>query len=520
MKTLNRIFLSKYESEDFTLRNKAAALFYYNCTMMILLVVLVSTYAVINPEGILSPLIGASSIMLFVLLSTLFISLGKYDSSVMVYLLPTIIIVIAARFAKLVNTPHLGFTSYLYYNFYIIVFAAVFGKKKMLPATVILFIICNIGYFILAKDKLDPVSLEIAKTGIANSTIVLVITGIVSYINIMLTDDSTTRHKEEAEHSKKQYALIASILTSIREISSSLKSSAGAFRSTAAALNDSAQSQAARLEESSASMEEIASAIEKVSYDSSVQSSSVGKIEDSIIDLDKLIGDVAERAGKIRNESEKAISQGKEAVVIFERVQDGIQQINLSAGKIKEMVDLITDIADRTNLLSLNASIESARAGEAGRGFSVVAEEISKLADNSTASAKEISQLIIETTQNINNGSSLFNTLYSHLRDMNVTLEFSSRLGKEMDEATVKQMNLSGEVKHSIKGVNELSQSISSAMTEQSATAQELSQSLDIVNELTQSNAASAEEVTAATETLMQNAEQLLAIIDEAKAGS
>jgi methyl-accepting chemotaxis protein len=517
MNTFNKLFLSKYNSENFTLRYKAMALLYFDFLMIFLLVVLVVLYALINPEAILSVLVGASSIMLVVLLDMFFLSTGKYDVSVMVFLVPTIIIIIAARFAKLAGTPHLGFSSYLFYNFFVIVFTAVFGKKKLVPITVIIFIFSNIAYFVLAKDRLDPVSLSIAKAGVANSTAALLITGVVSYINITLTGLSNSKHKQEAESNSKQYYLIADIFASIKDVASNLQDSAVAFKSTAAGLNDSAQNQAARLEESSASMEEIAAAMEKVSSDAAVQSGSVERIENSIIELDTFINDVADRAGKIKNESEKAIGQGKEAVAVFGRVQEGIQQINLSAEKIKDIVNLISEIADRTNLLSLNASIESARAGEAGKGFAVVAQEISKLADNSTVSAKQISQLINETTANINSGYGLFNTLYSHLKNMNVTLEFSTKLSAEMDGVTGNQRKLSNSVKDAMHDVKQLSLSISDGMKEQSFTTIELSKSFDVITELTQNNAASAEQVSCATETLMNNSAQLLDIINKSR---
>ncbi|MCK8825669.1 ammonium transporter [Fuchsiella alkaliacetigena] len=97
------------------------------------------------------------------------------------------------------------------------------------------------------------------------------------------------------------------------------------------------------------------------------------------------------------NDLQEAIAQMQEINSCIDQGVDLIKQLDNNSEKIEEIIELITDIAERTNLLSLNARIEAARAGEAGQGFAVVAQEIRELADNTAQAAERISNLITET---------------------------------------------------------------------------------------------------------------------------
>lgn len=156
--------------------------------------------------------------------------------------------------------------------------------------------------------------------------------------------------------------------------------------------------------------------VQGIALSSNSQAEETEAAEDKV----NLIEDGIERNTSSANELEKsvtnmnryageALSSLESLIRICEKTADAVGDVMLqtkltndSAVKIQNAVDVITDIAERTNLLSLNASIEAARAGEAGRGFAVVAEEIRNLSIGSSDAAKEISSVVNELIANSN----------------------------------------------------------------------------------------------------------------------
>ena len=134
-----------------------------------------------------------------------------------------------------------------------------------------------------------------------------------------------------------------------------------------------------------------------------------GKIEEmgqsfeSIVDYVKNLGDLSLNMYEVSTESSQFMQElhhtNEQTVKAFEQVTRQTHTTNESVQKIREATELITSIANKTNLLSLNASIEAARAGDAGKGFAVVAAEIQKLAEQSSDSAEIISNIIGDLTQ-------------------------------------------------------------------------------------------------------------------------
>jgi methyl-accepting chemotaxis protein len=178
--------------------------------------------------------------------------------------------------------------------------------------------------------------------------------------------------------------------------------------------------------------------------------------------------------------AQKSTEVVREAIVAMERIES-------SSSKIRQIIDVIDQIAFQTNLLALNAGVEAARAGEAGKGFAVVAQEVRELAQKSAAAARDISQLIAASAQDVEGGVALV-----------------LKTGESLEH-----------IQGRIRSVNDHIGAIATASRDQSLRLGEINASVNSLDQVTQQNAAMVEETTASAFALASEADSLNAQISQ-----
>lgn len=293
--------------------------------------------------------------------------------------------------------------------------------------------------------------------------------------------------REQADRATREGILQAA--SQIEGVVNRIASGTEELAAQADEINNSTEVQRERMSETATGMEQMNASVMEVARNSGDAASNAMSTQDAADKGTKLVNKVIDSVGTVQRQTQ---------VMKVDLISLGEQ-----ADSIGAIMDVINDIADQTNLLALNAAIEAARAGEAGRGFAVVADEVRKLAEKTIGATQEVGGSI----------SAIQDASQKSIKSMDYA-------AGSVDETTELAAN-SGEVLKSILNYAqenaEQIQSIATAAEEQSAASEEINQAVDEVSRISSETSESMAQSAIAIEELAEMTSELSKIVDQLK---
>ena len=223
------------------------------------------------------------------------------------------------------------------------------------------------------------------------------------------------------------------------------------------------------------SADQVATGAHALSQGTLEQAASIDGLVSNVTEITTQIQNSTVRCGSASEQVDKAAGYAAEADIKMERLMEATRNIDRSSAEIGTVIRTIEDIAFQTNILALNASVEAARAGDAGKGFSVVAGEVRNLASKSAQAAQNTNSLINHSIQDVKTGTESTDQAVSAMRIIGDCVQSIKTLMDEIAAASVQQAEMIVLVENGIKEISVVVQSNSDAAEKSALVSKELS---------------------------------------------
>jgi methyl-accepting chemotaxis protein len=279
---------------------------------------------------------------------------------------------------------------------------------------------------------------------------------------------------------------------SIKETLQLVSEASGAVASASSEISSSTEEMAAGTQQQTNQAAEVSSAVEEMTKTIMENSKNAVRTADTA----KQAKTAAEQGGKVVEETVAGMNR---IAAVVNHSAETVKALGKSSDQIGEIIGVIDDIADQTNLLALNAAIEAARAGEQGRGFAVVADEVRKLAERTTKATKEIASMI-KTIQNDTRGA--VTSMNEGTKQVDEGIKLAERAGLSLKEIVDVSQT-----------VTEMIEQIAAASEQQSSASEQISKNVEAITSVAGQTANGTQQIARAAEDLNRLTENLQQIL-------
>ncbi|MGD0230776.1 MAG: methyl-accepting chemotaxis protein [Syntrophorhabdales bacterium] len=318
--------------------------------------------------------------------------------------------------------------------------------------------------FILARSIVEPVNRTISDTRLLSE----------GNLRQEIIVDRKDEFGQQAATIKGMVEKWRDIIGSVKQASDSVASAGTQLSASAGQMSHGASQQAERAHQVATASEEMSQTVEEIARNATSIAATAAQAAKTAKDGGTTVEAAVKEVGEIASTVEESASH--------------IASLSGLSKKIGDIISIINEIADQTNLLALNAAIEAARAGEHGRGFAVVADEVRKLAERTTGATSEVSGIIREIQNNV---TSAVTSIDHVTAKVDKGVDLSSKAGAELTT-----------IVKSVEDLQEMVQQIATAIEEMSATSDQISKDIESISDISGETSQSSNEVLKASNEL------------------
>jgi len=483
---LNEYLIINYKEHSFLVKQKIILLFYYYSFSIFVIIARFIFLHFFSLEVDKNYLWGTPVMLGLMIFLCILLYYGKYNVATNLNLIGMSLLIILAMAKNIKHTPLDLYTMDFYFLLILLVQATLFNRTSWIIYATLVFIITDLTCYYYLSRVLSGVELSIVRKGALSSGITLFMIGFFSVIIKIITQSAILRSEKESEINSRQYSRIRDLLNSVSRTSSMLADHSDILTGSANGFIEESQNQAATIEEISSAAEEVMGNMEQVGIVMSGQYDNIRELLEKMNQLSVITSEINGQINKVNISSGDITVMAERGNSVLQQMHSGMNRISASSSEMLNIVSIISDIADRINLLSLNASIEAARAGIAGRGFAVVADEISRLGDVTQSNMVEINKLIQATGNEINSG---LRSVEITVSTMTAIIEQIKKIVFEINsisEKTKIQQNINAMVNSDSVSLKEKSDHIKLMTDEQQSALNEIVNAIVSINEITQ----------------------------------